>query len=425
MHNILPFINAISMLVALCGITSFRMFTPTFLYLLLIRYGYMLLTHCGGHFGFLLNRLEYMNSITPSWMTSEFIICLFGFLAVLEIAANWNSAIREFLTGTKVDECTKVVISALISFGFLNVHETRSLQEVQFFMSDVQMAALPLALVGAAVCGALTTFLVQLRSVVVDFVNQIDPDNDLHLQTMLAGAEESLALFILVITILLPTLALIITLLVLAVDKLTQITMKKLEESTNHLCPTCGKSLSSLAEKCPECGAAQTEVYEVGLFGLPGKKLIDLNNAEQLHDHRIKMLLMHRCPNCATRLHNCSCEKCHAELWKDGAAKEIVRILDHRAIVIGLVGVLLNAIPIIGFPCFLISFNLLVNSRLRAFLNPLQGCMGKLFFTFLKVLFMFIIVLVSSVIPFAGLLVYVPYGIYYIYSRKSFLKATA
>ena len=109
----------------------------------------------------------------------------------------------------------------------------------------------------------------------------------------------------------------------------------------------------------------------------------------------------------------------------EGEAREIVQTLDRRVIVIALVGLLVNGIPIIGFPCFLISFNTLVMSRLRAFLNPLPGCMGKLLFTFLKVLFMLIVVLVSSIIPFAGLLMYVPYGIYYLHNRKAFLKATA
>ncbi len=418
MHDIGSFINAISMLVSLCGIASFRMFTPLFLYLVLIRYG--------GHLECLAAGVANLQSLTPAWMTNDLIFWALAILAVLEIIANWNSTVREFLTGTNFDECAKVVFSALISFGFLNVHEAKSLQEAQFLMSDVQMAAaLPLALAGAACCGAMTALLVQLRSFVVDLVNQIAPDNDFHLQTMLAGAEESLALFILVMTILLPILALIITLIVIAVGKLTQITMKKLEESTYRLCPNCNKSISSLAEKCPECGAKQTEVYDVGLFGLPGKKLIDLNDAEQLQIHRVKMLLMHRCPHCGTRLHYCSCEKCHTEIWKDGTAKEIVRILDHRAIVIGLVGVFLNAIPIIGFPCFLITFNVLVMTRLRAFLNHLPGCMGKLLFTFLKVMFMLIVVLVSSIIPFAGLLMYVPYCIFYLYNRKSFLKETA
>ncbi len=418
MHNIGSFINAISMLVSLCGIASIRMFTPVFLYMVLIRYGGQLECLAAG--------VAKLQAMTPAWMNNDLLFVFFGALAVLEIVANWNTTLREFLTSTKFDECVKVVFSALISFGFLNVHEAKSLQEVQFFMPDVQMAVLlPLAIVGAACCGALTAFLVQLRAVVANFINLIDPDNDFHLQTMFVGAEDSLALFILMMAILLPFLAFIITLIVIAAGKVAQITLKKMEESTNHLCPTCGKSISSLAEKCPECGAAQPEVYAVGLFGLPEKQLIDLNDAERLHIHRRKMLLMHRCPHCATHLHYTSCEKCHAELWKDGAAKEIVEILDRRVTVIGLIGLLVNGIPIIGFPCFLISFNALVMSRLRAFMNPLPGCMGKLLFTFMKVLFMLIVVLVSSIIPFAGLLMYVPYGIYYLYYRKAFLKATA
>ncbi len=101
-----------------------------------------------------------------------------------------------------------------------------------------------------------------------------------------------------------------------------------------------------------------------------------------------------------------------------------MKILDRRAIIIALVGLLINAIPIIGFPCFIITFNLLVMSRIRAFQNRLSGCVGKVLFTFMKVLFMLIIVLLSSIIPFVGLLIYLPYGIYYLYSRKAFLKAT-
>ena len=418
MHNIGSFISAISMLVSLSGIASIRMFTPVFLYMVLIRYG--------GQVECLAAGVAKLQAMTPAWMNNDLLFAVFGVLAVLEIAANWNGTLRELLTSTKFDECVKVVFSALISFGFLNMEEAKSLQEVQVFMPDVQLAAaLPLALVGAAFCGALTAFLVQLRSVVANFIHLIDPDNDFHLQTMFVGAEESLALFILTMAILLPILAFIITLIVIAAGKIVQVTLKKLEESTNHLCPACGKSISSLAEKCPECGAAQKEVYAVGLFGLPGKELIDQNDAEQLHIHHQKMLLMHRCPHCATHLHYSTCDNCHAELWKEGEAREIVQTLDRRVIVIALVGLLVNGIPIIGFPCFLISFNTLVMSRLRAFLNPLPGCMGKLLFTFLKVLFMLIVVLVSSIIPFAGLLMYVPYGIYYLHNRKAFLKATA
>ncbi len=406
------------MLVSLSGIASIRMFTPIFLYMALIRYGGQLECLAAG--------IAKLQAMTPAWMNNNIFFCIFGVLAVLEIAANWSTTLRELLSSTKFDECVKVVFSALISFGFLNMEEVKSLQEVQVLMPNVQLAAaLPLALVGAACCGALTAFLVQLRSVVSNFIYLIDPDNDFHLQTMYAGAEESLALFILMMTILLPILAFLITLAIIVAGKMLQMALKALEERTNHLCPACGKSISSLAEKCPECGAAQSEIYAVGFFGLPGKVLIHPDDARHLQIHRQKMLLMHRCPHCATHLHYCACDKCHAELWKEGEANEIVKILDRRAIVIALIGLLVNGVPIIGFPCFIISFNILVMSPLRAFLNPLSGCMGRLVFTFFKVLFMLIIVLFSTIIPFVGVLMYVPYGIYYLHNRKAFLKATA
>ena len=104
---------------------------------------------------------------------------------------------------------------------------------------------------------------------------------------------------------------------------------------------------------------------------------------------------------------------------------ELVQYLDRRAIVIALVGLLVNGIPIIGFVTFYIAFNALVMSPLRAFLNPLRGCIGKLLFTSLKILFVLLIALLSAVIPFAGLLVYIPYVFYYLHNRKAFLNATA
>lgn len=104
---------------------------------------------------------------------------------------------------------------------------------------------------------------------------------------------------------------------------------------------------------------------------------------------------------------------------------EFVQCLDRRVLVIALVGLLSNAIPVVGFLWFLISFNVFAMSPLRAFLNPVRGCIGKLLFTFLKILFMLIIMLISAVVPFAGLLAYVPYGLYYLHSRSVFLKATA
>ncbi len=417
MSQIASFLSAISMILSLAGIVSIRMFTPVFLYMLLIRYG--------GQVEFLASGVARLQSLTPAWMNNDLLFVLFGFLAVLEIIANWNDSLREFLAGSDFEKYSKVLLSVLVSFGFLSLQDGQGVQEMQVLPEATEAAILPFTLLGALTCGALTTFFVKLRSIIVHSVRLLDPGNDLHLQTMMAFAEESLAVFLLMLVILLPLLALVLTLLVIVFGKLIQTVFVKMEQSTNHPCPACGKSISSLAENCPECGEKQEQIAAIGLFGLPRRSFIDHDDAGQLREHRLKMLMLHRCPQCATPLYHASCEKCHAPLWKEDALrKEMLHRLDRRVLIIALFGLLLNGVPIIGFPCFLIAFNILALSPLRAFLNPLRGCLGKFLFTFLKVLFMLIIVLVGSIIPFAGLLVYIPYGIYYLHNRNAFLRET-
>ena len=102
----------------------------------------------------------------------------------------------------------------------------------------------------------------------------------------------------------------------------------------------------------------------------------------------------------------------------------MLKRLDHRAIIIALVGLLVNGVPIIGFPLFIISFSVFAMTPLRAFLSPFRGCLSKIFFLFLKIFFLLLVALLSIVIPFAGLLSYVPYGLYYLHSRKLFLETT-
>lgn len=418
MHNIVSYIHLISMILSLAGLASIRLFTPVLLYMLLIRYG--------GKVGFLATGVARLQAMTPDWMNNDLIFVIVGILAALEIAANWNSTLREFLAGSKFEKYIRVIFAMLISFGFLSTQEGQGLQELQTLPEVREAAVLPLSLLGSIFCGALTAFFFKLRGTIVRCVHLLDPDNDLHLQTMLAAAEESLAIFILLLAIVLPLLSLLLAVLVVGFGKMMQTILKTLEENTNHLCPACGKSISSLAEVCPECGVRQEHVSAVGLCGLPRKASIDINDARQLRAHRLKMLMLHRCPQCATTLHYTSCNKCHREIWQDNATRmEFVQCLDRRVLVIALVGLLSNAIPVVGFLWFLISFNVFAMSPLRAFLNPVRGCIGKLLFTFLKILFMLIIMLISAVVPFAGLLAYVPYGLYYLHSRSVFLKATA
>lgn len=95
MRDIVSFIHIISMILSLAGVASIRLFTPVFLYMLLIRYG--------GHVGFLASGVARLQSMTPDWMNNDLIFVIVGVLAALEIAANWNSTLREFLADSKFE----------------------------------------------------------------------------------------------------------------------------------------------------------------------------------------------------------------------------------------------------------------------------------------------------------------------------------
>ena len=68
MQSITSFITAISMIVSLSGISSIRVFTPVFLYMLLIRHD--------SNVEFLANGIAKLQGLTPSWMNNDLIFII-------------------------------------------------------------------------------------------------------------------------------------------------------------------------------------------------------------------------------------------------------------------------------------------------------------------------------------------------------------
>ena len=86
--------------------------------------------------------------MTPHWMNNDLIFIIVGILALLEIIANWNSALREFLNDSQFEKNARVILSALITFGFLSQQEVDGLQEIQTIPEVKEAAILPLAMLG-------------------------------------------------------------------------------------------------------------------------------------------------------------------------------------------------------------------------------------------------------------------------------------
>ena len=105
MHEV-PLYQGIVLLLTQCGVTSLRMFLPSLLYLLLLRFHGVLGSRCP-------EMVRELAAATPAWMLHDATLWTLGGLAILEYVALHNDDVREFLTG-HFDRCAKAIFAFLV-----------------------------------------------------------------------------------------------------------------------------------------------------------------------------------------------------------------------------------------------------------------------------------------------------------------------
>ena len=360
-------ISSIAGLLSLCGIASVRMFAPTFLFGLICR---VLPTYSWCPEG-----VSELAASCPPFLTGNFGLCVFGVLGVLEVVANWDDSIKELISETNIEKYAKPVFAILVSYAICSPEQAQVLSAVVNGVPDVvPMAYDPAtanaitsavssvvarvdantvsnvvvaaaqgasgaepssaglsfkAILLALFCGGATFGLCKVRSYVVSAVHELDPDNSLHLNTMLTLFEEGSWLAILPILLVFPVMALLLMVLFAIIGWLLS------------------RPLKTIAEK----------------------------------------------------------RRAHWDaVGKDGMLKA-VRI---RAAAIFALGVFLSAIPVIGYLVTVIALNLFVFSVISLYEKSVCRVLVKIIIRFIK-LTIFLVSIVFSGIPFAGIVLLLPY----------------
>lgn len=191
----------------------------------------------------------------PSFLTGDFGLCVFGVLGVLEVVANWDDSVRELISESNVDTYVKPVFATLITYSILTPEQiqvvttafgdvaanaapgaatliTNAVSSVVPAVSEPGVMSVTNAVVGtvakgtaeaaaaagisgsavvAALCCCGGTFgLCKLRSALVGAVREMDPENSLHLNTLLTAFEEGSWLAVLPVLLVFPVVALIL-----------------------------------------------------------------------------------------------------------------------------------------------------------------------------------------------------------------------
>ena len=360
-------ISTIAGLLSLCGISSMRMFAPTFLFGAICRF-LPAYSWCPAE-------ISKLADSCPHFLTSDFGLCVFGVLGVLEVAANWEDSIKELISETNIEMYAKPLLAAFASYSICSPEQMQVLSAAVDGIPDaMSMASDPAAAnaitsavssvasgldvhtvsnaVSAAVqgapgaapaasglsfaaiasslfCGGGTFGLCKIRAGIVAAVRELDPDNTLHLNTLLTLFEEGSWLAILPVVMVFPLVALML----MAVF-----------------------------------------AFFGWLLSLPIKRI-----AEKRRAH-----------------------------W-DAVGKEgMLKAVKNRAVVIFAIGAFLSAIPVFGYIATVVALNLFVFGVIALYEKPACRILAKVAMRFIKLTLLLLAIALSS-IPFMGIMLLLPY----------------
>ena len=227
-------------------ITS-RAFLPLFASALIARYGpqWRPLADLTG--------VQLLDAV-PGWAVSDAALTTLGILALVEVAANKSSRLRELLSFT--DTQVKGIAAFVFCLALAGPLDPSLGPILGTTLPVVQSSALGLsvAVLWALMVGSGTWFLAGLRKGIYHFLMEVDGDDELGLQKLLSWMEDGFGFLGALFVVLLPALALAVTGLTLLALYLLQKYLERQEEKRKVPCGDCGTPNPLCGPFCARCG---------------------------------------------------------------------------------------------------------------------------------------------------------------------------
>ncbi len=398
-------LNALILNIGSTGIFASRAFIPAFVVALALRFGHNIP---------ILENSDFIKMATnsPSWFVSDFTIYLLGGLSLLESIATKNQELRELINS--FDKNIKAIVAVVVNMGIADAADLELANTITGGMIQAGFGTY----IYPIISGGGVFFLASLREEILEFISDIDPDDDLHLQGIFSIFEDCFGIFAPIMLFVLPAiLILLFTGAIFATLFFIKQYLKKKEEETKIDC-SCGTRIFPSAIECFNCHKIFANPANIGFFGLPNNETVS-----NISEHKLNLLEKKKCSYCASSLkgnnQNQSCTVCNKIAFENAEfAKAYLSRISSRLIPILIISTILSFIPILGAIIGIIYYRIKLISPLSRYMG-----MGQRFVIKWGLRILTFIILMFQWIPFFGgfclpLIVIINYCFY----RKSFKK---
>ena len=310
-----------------------------------------------------------------SFMGSTWFLALVAALAMAELLADKNSDVKEAYDLTMV--YVKAGVAVLVALAVVP-------QETVKVIPGVAQAGLGGALAVGLLVALLTWWLGRLRARFFDVLRQLDDDDNLGIQKMISLLEDLWSVCGVVLLVVLPILALVLTGCLLLSVVLVRRYLEFRENCQRVDCPHCQHPVLPTALRCKQCHG-ELEPAELLTWKLWGKAdpaptpLPEQTRKTQA----LRLASRRRCPACGekgeiTKVIPKGCEVCGAAPlhqrypdWFDDYQRATIR----RGWLLLLPVVAASFLPVVGFAVAVVATRVVVVSPLRIFLGRGQRFM--------------------------------------------------
>ncbi|MDD4150210.1 MAG: hypothetical protein PHE33_09285 [Bacteroidales bacterium] len=274
-----------------------------------------------------------------TFLSQNWLLIVLGILSILEFVGDKNTDIRYFLR--EAEPYMKPASYLLVQFFIMSEGSSEVLDQINWAGFS------PLLILSLIGTGAVY-FLSKFRKKFLDFLTDIDADDNLFIGKIISWIEDSLVLFGFLLLVWAGIFMVICYLIVIGILVIIAKKYEKQAEEEKLICTSCGTKIYAYAVECQSCRTKNATVFNIGILG-HRKPILTTD----INKHQLNLIAQRRCPKCATKFDKRSvsqvCSLCGTVLFTEPNLNQFVKYLDQKFYLILSISFVVGFVPILGF----------------------------------------------------------------------------